>query len=83
MQPARLRAQAAASPTYGGGQAGCRRRPYDDRTGLDHACDIGSTAPSPGFSRRSLPAPITPEWDVAVWLDILSFPGTPGGNGAY
>jgi hypothetical protein len=52
-------------------------------TGLDHACDIGSTAPSPGFSRRSLPAPITPEWDVAVWLDILSFPGTPGGNGAY
>jgi hypothetical protein len=24
-----------------------------------------------------------PNWDVAVWLDILSFPGTPAANGAY
>ncbi|MGV8664226.1 cholesterol oxidase substrate-binding domain-containing protein, partial [Pseudomonas aeruginosa] len=29
------------------------------------------------------PRPDQPEWDTAVWLDILSLPGTPQANAFY
>jgi FAD/FMN-containing dehydrogenase len=52
-------------------------------TGLDHPQDTGlrtaqPVALSPLAHRRD-----HPEWDVAVWLDILSFPGTPLANRFY
>jgi FAD/FMN-containing dehydrogenase len=52
-------------------------------TGLDDPRDIGVDG-----AQRALLSPLSaradhPEWDVAVWLDILSFPGTPAADRAY
>jgi FAD/FMN-containing dehydrogenase len=49
-------------------------------TGLDQP--MRGTGPSAGAPLLSAvrPRPDHPEWDVAVWLDILSFTGTPHGN---
>lgn len=46
-------------------------------TGLDHASDVSvANAVTPTFSALS-PRVDHPEWDVAVWFDILTIPGTP------
>ncbi|WP_007509447.1 MULTISPECIES: cholesterol oxidase substrate-binding domain-containing protein [Pseudofrankia] len=52
-------------------------------TGLDAAGDVG--VPSSGSPQLSAlrPRPDHPEWDVAVWLDILTVPGTPYANQFY
>lgn len=45
-------------------------------TGLDHAAEVGvSGARSPALSAVAVD-PEHPEWDVAVWLDLLTFPET-------
>jgi FAD/FMN-containing dehydrogenase len=53
-------------------------------TGLDRPSDvIGiSGAPSPQLSALR-PRPDHPEWDCAVWFDILTLPGTPYSNQFY
>jgi FAD/FMN-containing dehydrogenase len=51
-------------------------------TGLDHARDAGARA-QPALLSAVSPRGDFPQWDVAVWLDILSFPGTPAANSAY
>jgi len=46
-------------------------------TGLDTPADVGITsATSPQLSALRL-RPDQPHWDVAVWFDILTMPGTP------
>src|SRR6478735_9097045 len=44
-------------------------------TGLDKPGDVGATR-SPQMSALR-PRPDHPDWDCAVWLDILTLPGTP------
>jgi FAD/FMN-containing dehydrogenase len=51
-------------------------------TGLDHAGDAGAGA-QPTLLSAVAPRADVPAWDVAVWLDILSFPGTPAADRAY
>ncbi len=51
-------------------------------TGLDHARDARAGA-QPALLSAVAPREDFPAWDVAVWLDILSFPGTPAANSAY
>jgi FAD/FMN-containing dehydrogenase len=52
-------------------------------TGLDVDSDVAvSSAGSPQLSAVR-PRPDQPEWDVAVWLDILTIPGTPYSNQFY
>ncbi|AXQ27732.1 FAD-binding protein [Solimonas sp. K1W22B-7] len=49
-------------------------------TGLDHPEHVGIPgAESPALSAVR-PRADHPEWDVAVWLDLLTFPGTPNAN---
>ena len=46
-------------------------------TGLDQVADVemaGATSPQLSALR---PRPDQPQWDVAVWFDILTMPGTP------
>ncbi|ADP80486.1 cholesterol oxidase substrate-binding domain-containing protein [Pseudofrankia inefficax] len=52
-------------------------------TGLDAGGDV--QVPSAGSPQLSAlrPRPDHPEWDVAVWLDILTVPGTPYANQFY
>lgn len=49
-------------------------------TGLDHPIDAGAVTPA---LSALAPWPDRPEWDVAVWLDILTIPGTPHANAFY
>ncbi|CDG83052.1 cholesterol oxidase substrate-binding domain-containing protein [Janthinobacterium agaricidamnosum] len=52
-------------------------------TGLDQPGDVaGSNGVSPALSALR-PRPDHADWDVAVWLDILTFPGTPYANQFY
>ncbi|WP_051748055.1 cholesterol oxidase substrate-binding domain-containing protein [Nevskia soli] len=53
-------------------------------TGLDRPSDVVgiSGAPSPQLSALR-PRPDHPEWDVAVWFDILTIPGTLYANQFY
>jgi FAD/FMN-containing dehydrogenase len=52
-------------------------------TGLDQPSDVAvSGAGSPQLSALR-PRPDHPEWNVAVWFDILSVPGTPGADSFY
>ena len=52
-------------------------------TGLDQPGDVAvSGAGSPQLSALR-PRPDHPEWNVAVWFDILSVPGTPGSDSFY
>lgn len=44
-------------------------------TGLDQPADAGAGAVAPALSALA-PRPDRPEWDVAVWVDMLSLPGT-------
>ncbi|EHN09705.1 FAD/FMN-containing dehydrogenase [Patulibacter medicamentivorans] len=47
-------------------------------TGLDHPGDCGRDgAVAPALSALR-PRPDHPEWDVAIWLDLLTIPGAPG-----
>ena len=50
-------------------------------TGLDKPGDVGATR-SPQMSALR-PRPDHPEWDCAVWLDILTLPGTPYADEFY
>jgi FAD/FMN-containing dehydrogenase len=52
-------------------------------TGLDHPGDVGVQGAQPALLSALSPRGDHPAWDVAVWLDILSFPGTPSGDRAY
>jgi FAD/FMN-containing dehydrogenase len=52
-------------------------------TGIDDAADVYlRRAESPVLS-AARPRPDQPAWNVAVWLDILTFPGTPYANQFY
>ena len=52
-------------------------------TGLDDPADTGVEGARPALLSALAPRADHPEWDVAVWLDILSFPGTPAADRAY
>ena len=52
-------------------------------TGLDHQRDVGVDEAQPALLSALAPRADHPDWDVAVWLDILSFPGTPAADRAY
>ncbi|WP_457029320.1 cholesterol oxidase substrate-binding domain-containing protein [Kitasatospora sp. P5_F3] len=47
-------------------------------TGLDTPAATGIPGAQPPLLSALRPHPDKPEWDTAVWLDILSLPGTPG-----
>ncbi|MFG3052013.1 cholesterol oxidase substrate-binding domain-containing protein [Kitasatospora sp. NPDC048239] len=47
-------------------------------TGLDDPASSGVPGARPPLLSALRPRPDRPEWDTAVWLDILSLPGTPG-----
>ncbi|GII24614.1 hypothetical protein Pme01_42110 [Planosporangium mesophilum] len=52
-------------------------------TGLDDPSHVGVPgAVAPALSALS-PRSDHPEWDVAVWLDVLTLPGTPYADGFY
>ncbi|MBB5371351.1 MULTISPECIES: cholesterol oxidase substrate-binding domain-containing protein [unclassified Janthinobacterium] len=52
-------------------------------TGLDQPGDVaGANGVSPILSAIR-PRPDHADWDVAIWLDILTFPGTPYANEFY
>lgn len=52
-------------------------------TGLDQPGDAGvAHAEAPVLSAVG-PRPDHPEWDVAVWVTLLTFPGTPSSNQFY
>lgn len=52
-------------------------------TGLDDPNDVPSSNGISPILSALRPRPDHPEWDVAVWLDILTFPGTPYANQFY
>ncbi|WP_405365050.1 cholesterol oxidase substrate-binding domain-containing protein [Kitasatospora sp. NBC_00039] len=47
-------------------------------TGLDDPAACGVPGARPPLLSALRPRPDRPEWDTAVWLDVLAFPGTPG-----
>ena len=49
-------------------------------TGLDRPGDVGIPGAQAPILSAVAPRPDHPEWDVAVWLDILTFPDTPNAN---
>ncbi|WP_460909228.1 cholesterol oxidase substrate-binding domain-containing protein [Paraburkholderia jirisanensis] len=51
-------------------------------TGLDQPTDIGSGAVVPMLSPLK-PRPDRPDWNIAVYFDILTMPGTPGAHRFY
>ncbi|WP_445019253.1 cholesterol oxidase substrate-binding domain-containing protein [Streptomyces sp. SAS_276] len=46
-------------------------------TGLDHPADTELTGARAPLLSALRPSPAHPEWDTAVWLDVLTLPGTP------
>ena len=52
-------------------------------TGLDHPEDTGLRTAQPVTLSPLTPRGDHPAWDVAVWLDILSFPDSPLANRFY
>lgn len=52
-------------------------------SGLDQAADIGLGSAGAGQLSALRPRPDHPEWNVAVWFDILTVPGTPTANQFY
>ncbi len=46
-------------------------------TGLDKTTDVDVAAAGPPLLSTVRPRPDHTDWDVAVWLDILTIPGTP------
>jgi len=51
-------------------------------TGLDHPADAGRGA-SVALLSPLKPRPDRPDWNIAVYFDILTMPGTPGANRFY
>ncbi|MFB7471990.1 cholesterol oxidase substrate-binding domain-containing protein [Kitasatospora sp. NPDC056184] len=49
-------------------------------TGVDDPAWSGVPGARPPLLSALRPRPDRPEWDTAVWLDVLGFPGTPGLN---
>ncbi|WP_329490457.1 FAD-binding protein [Kitasatospora sp. NBC_01246] len=47
-------------------------------TGLDDPAASGVPGARPPLLSALRPRPDRPDWDTAVWLDVLSLPGTPG-----
>ncbi|MFJ3790038.1 cholesterol oxidase substrate-binding domain-containing protein [Kitasatospora sp. NPDC090091] len=47
-------------------------------TGLDDPAASGVPGARPPLLSALRPRPDRPEWDTAVWLDVLALPGTPG-----
>ncbi|MFB6893186.1 cholesterol oxidase substrate-binding domain-containing protein [Kitasatospora sp. NPDC056327] len=47
-------------------------------TGLDDPAWSGVPGARPPLLSALRPRPDRPEWDTAVWLDVLALPGTPG-----
>jgi FAD/FMN-containing dehydrogenase len=52
-------------------------------TGLDQAADVGRDGAGAGQLSALRPRPDHPDWNVAVWFDILTVPGTPAANEFY
>ncbi len=52
-------------------------------TGLDQPADIGLAGAGAGQLSAVRPRPDHPEWDVAVWFDNLTIPGTPNANAFF
>ena len=52
-------------------------------TGLDSLADVAVAAAGAPVLSALHPRPDHPEWDVAVWLDLLTLPGTPYANEFY
>jgi hypothetical protein len=50
---------------------------------LDRPGDVRIAGAQPALLSALSPQPDHRGWDVAVWLDILTFPGTPASNRAY
>ncbi|MEU0455700.1 cholesterol oxidase substrate-binding domain-containing protein [Streptomyces sp. NPDC006129] len=46
-------------------------------TGLDDPGDVGTPGARPPLLSALRPRADRPEWDTAVWLDVLTLPGTP------
>ncbi|WP_454872631.1 cholesterol oxidase substrate-binding domain-containing protein [Paraburkholderia xenovorans] len=51
-------------------------------TGLDQAADAGPGAVTPSLAALK-PRPDHPEWNIAVYFDLLTLPGTPLANSFY
>ena len=52
-------------------------------TGLDHAEDVGLVDPRKAALSAVRPEDAHPDWDVAIWLDLLTLPGTPTSGAFY
>jgi FAD/FMN-containing dehydrogenase len=52
-------------------------------TGLDHPDEADVDGAQPALLSALSPRSDHPKWEVAVWLDILSFPGTVAAEQAY
>jgi FAD/FMN-containing dehydrogenase len=52
-------------------------------TGLDQPAEVEVPSAGPPALSAVRSRPDHPEWDVAVWLDLLTLPGTPSSNAFY
>src|SRR5262245_42842568 len=52
-------------------------------TGLDQPGDVGIENAEPPVLSAICPRPDHPEWNVAVWVNLLTLPGTPYSNQFY
>jgi FAD/FMN-containing dehydrogenase len=52
-------------------------------TGLDQPGDVTVASAGPPALSAVRPRPDHPEWDVAVWFDVLTIPGAPGAEQFY
>ncbi|MCH2145797.1 MAG: FAD-binding protein [Phycisphaerales bacterium] len=52
-------------------------------TGLEQANEVDSAGAREPALSALVPRPDRPEWDVAVWLDLLTVPGTPDAGPFY
>lgn len=52
-------------------------------TGLDHASDAELDGARPAALSAVRPDPEHPDFDVAIWLDLLTLPGTPSAGAFY
>ncbi|WP_037605308.1 cholesterol oxidase substrate-binding domain-containing protein [Streptacidiphilus rugosus] len=58
--------------------------PWEVRvTGLDHAADCGVPGAVEPLLSAIRPRPDQPQWDTAVWMDLLTIPGTPQSQKFY
>ena len=58
--------------------------PWEVRvTGLDNAADCGVSGAVQPLLSALRPRPDHPSWDTAVWMDLLTIPGTPQSQQFY